>query len=692
MIFEIVTFTEMSFLNPTFLWALFALSIPIIIHLFNFRRYKKIYFSNVQFLKDIKQESDSKSKLKEWLILFFRLLALTALILAFAQPYVISSQKIKIGQKAISIYIDNSFSMEQTNAKGTLLENAKNSAIELVNTFDINDKFQILTNDFEAKHQRLMNKEEALEAIIEIKPSSASRKTTSVLNKQNDFLKDTKLEHKQAFVISDFQKNSTDIKSVKFDSAMRYTLIPVAANQTNNIYIDSLWFDSPIIQINTPIGLNIRIQNKSNQDVENSNVSVLVNNKQVSITSFNSKSFETTIVKTTFKVSEKLEYQAVVKIQDYPISFDDQFYFSFKAQEPINLLVINGKETLTGDYFKSLFGKDSLYVYNESKETTIDFSIFPKSSLIILNELTTLSNGLMSEIQKHLEAGGTIAVIPYSEMNIANYNEGFSIIGLPEFVKKDTARTKTQSINFEQGFYQSVFETEDNRIDLPIAFEHFNWNTNTKSNEQKILNLANNTSFLSYFPSIKGKVYLFSVPFNLKSTNFIKHALFVPTFIRIALLSVKPKMLYYKTASNEAVFIDYLINTKEKPLHIKNSDNSIDIIPEARVINNQNYLFTQNQIQEAGHYLVTLDKELINGIAFNYNRLESEMAFLSIDNLNQIVDEIGNDKLTIIENPDAVGKSITSQYSDGQKLWKLFLILALVFLMSEILIIRLFKN
>ena len=67
----------MNFLFPTFLFGLSAIAIPIIIHLFNFRKYKKIYFTNVQFLKELKQESDSKSKLKEWIILLLRILAIS---------------------------------------------------------------------------------------------------------------------------------------------------------------------------------------------------------------------------------------------------------------------------------------------------------------------------------------------------------------------------------------------------------------------------------------------------------------------------------------------------------------------------------------------------------------------------------------------------------------------------------------
>src|SRR3954466_8318477 len=97
---DLITFTAMHFIYPGFLFALFTLSIPVIVHLFNFRRFKKIYFTNVRFLREIKQDTQSKSRLRHLLILISRILAVTFLVLAFAQPYIpVSSKQIETGRK-----------------------------------------------------------------------------------------------------------------------------------------------------------------------------------------------------------------------------------------------------------------------------------------------------------------------------------------------------------------------------------------------------------------------------------------------------------------------------------------------------------------------------------------------------------------------------------------------------------------
>ena len=141
----------MLFANPVFLTALAALAIPVIIHLYNFRRYKKVYFTNVRFIAEIRQESKKRSQLKHLLILLMRLLAITALVIAFAQPYLPSvlQKKNITDRQAVSIYIDNSFSMEALATNGKLLDIAKTKAIEIASAYKPSDLFQILTADFE---------------------------------------------------------------------------------------------------------------------------------------------------------------------------------------------------------------------------------------------------------------------------------------------------------------------------------------------------------------------------------------------------------------------------------------------------------------------------------------------------------------------------------------------------------------
>ena len=137
----------MSFVYPNFLWALLLLLVPIIVHLFHFRRYKKVLFPNVRFLKNVQKQTQSIKKLRNFLVLLARLLALAFLVFAFAQPYIpIDNQEVSQSDEIVGIYIDNSFSMDNDGKQGPLIEEAKSKARELIKSYLPTDRFLVNSN------------------------------------------------------------------------------------------------------------------------------------------------------------------------------------------------------------------------------------------------------------------------------------------------------------------------------------------------------------------------------------------------------------------------------------------------------------------------------------------------------------------------------------------------------------------
>jgi hypothetical protein len=457
------------------------------------------------------------------------------------------------------------------------------------------------------------------------------------------------------------------------------------------VYIDSVWFETPVQQFGTQQIIHATIINKSTKDIENGTLKLFINNAQVSLSSFNVSAGNKKDASISFTVKTKGINKGVLKIEDYPITYDDDFYFSFNAQTTIKALVINGKETKTAGNFKSLMQNDSLFVYQENSESAIDYSVFSKTNIIVLNELSVLTSGLTSELQKFVSNGGCLVIFPNKKSDLESYNAAFQNLQLPQITKLDTVNTKTQSINFEQGLYEGVFDKIDQRMDLPKVFEHFEFTKTTNSNSQSLVLLQNGQSLISLNPLGSGKIYLFSIPSDESCSNLLKHALFVPTLIKMSILSLKPSPVYYKTAVNEAIVLNTTSNFSDKPLHIIKDDKKIDVIPEHRLINNATTLFTQNQITEAGHYEVFENMSSIKDLAFNFDRKESDMNFMTKDDLQKQIDEKGLKNIQIIEPNEKTLTNALQEVNDGKKLWKLFLILTLIFLAAEILIIRLFK-
>ncbi|MBS1634763.1 MAG: BatA and WFA domain-containing protein [Bacteroidetes bacterium] len=682
----------MSFLYPSFLFALLAIAIPVIIHLFNFRRYKKVYFTNVRFLKELKQESDSKSRLRELLILACRILAIAFLVLAFAQPFIPGKQAVSHeGEKAISIYIDNSFSMESVNKHGSLLENAKNRAAEIVQAFSPSDRFQLLTNDFEGRHQRFLSRDEILEQINDVKISPAVRNLDEVIRRQADLLNQGSSKIKRSFLLSDFQKNSFTLNKGS-DTSLAISLIPLEASEVNNVYIDTCWFETPVQQEGLQQKLHARIINNSSRELENASVKLFINNNQVSLASFNCAAQSRADVVIDYKIRDNGINFCSLKLEDYPVTFDDEFYFSYTSQKHIPCLVISGKESRTAPYWRTLMQNDSLFAFYENAEQAIDYGLFSKCNLIVLNELSAYSSGLVTELQKFVMNGGTAWIIPATKSDLVSYNTCFRSLQLPEINALDTNQTRASAISFEQGLYEGVFDKQDRQMDLPKVLRHYSMKLQSRSNSKTIVSLQNGEPWLTLTDLDKGKLYLLSSPVDEQAGNFLKHALFVPTVIKIAISSIKPQPLYYHTAANEAIPLPSVVAEKDKPFHIERLDKTFDVIPSSRVVNTVLTLFTQNQVNIAGQYHVVYDKQNLAGISFNYDRRESAMEFYNTEALEAKIAESGLKHVNVI---DAGEKSLTNsvqEINDGKKLWKLCLILALAFLACEALIIRLFRN
>jgi len=354
----------MKFVHPEMLWGLIATAIPIIVHLFNFRKFKKVYFSNVEFLKEIKQETQSKRNLKHLLILASRILAITAIVLAFAQPYLPQPGAIeKSGGTAVSVYIDNSFSMQGAGKDGIMLDLAKNKALEIVESFAASDKFQLLTGDFEGRHQRLVSKEEMTSLIQEVNLSPVSRKLSEVITRQRDALSTSGLEKRHAFVLTDLQTSVTDPESVTNDTTMRVTVVPELPEIKGNVFIDSVWFETPVRQTNQPEILHARVVNTGSEDISSMPLQLMINGTQKSVASAAVSASGNSTIDITYTNTEPGFKHCSLTINDASITSDDAYYFSYNVAERIRVLEILGN-TASTQAVQAVFSDDPFYEWN----------------------------------------------------------------------------------------------------------------------------------------------------------------------------------------------------------------------------------------------------------------------------------------------------------------------------------------
>jgi hypothetical protein len=680
----------MQFLYPGFLAALGFLAIPIIVHLFNFVRYKKIYFSNVHFLKEVKEETQSRSRLKHLLILTCRILAVCFLVFAFAQPFIPAPNAIvKEGTKAVSIYIDNSFSMAAIGKNGTLLDEAKKDAQDIIKAFGPTDKFQLLTNDFLGKHQHWVNKKVFNEMLEEVKISPVVRKIEEVIGRQKDLLGSANENVKLSYIISDFQHSGFNLEKVKADSSFTCQLIPLQGNITPNVYIDSCWFVNPARQFNQPEILHVKIVNTGANDVENVPVKLLINGLQRAVASASIKAESETQIELAYTNKESGIINGQVQINDYPLTYDNDYFFSYEVSKKVKLLIVNQKEE--NAYLNKLFASDALFEVTQSTPKNIDYGALSKYNLVILSNLDEISSGLAEELKINIQKGLKVMLFPGLKSKLNDYNNLLAYFSCA-FAEIDTNAVKVDKINFKHPLYSGVFEEskmKKENVNFPLVSKHYPILTNNKGNQENLIGLVNGEHFLVQYSDGLGKFFLCASPLDERFSSFPRHAIFVPTLYNIAITSSFAEPLFYTIGNKHNIELKNSSTQSEPVYHIQALNGKSDFIAQTKSNGFSTVIDVEKKIENAGNYwLKSNTNDTLKGLSFNFNRLESSTKYYSGDDLEKSIEQLKLSNFKVIVKGAKNMAATMINMSKGTQLWKWCIIFALLFLATEIALIR----
>ncbi len=621
------------------------------------------------------------------------MLAIACLVFAFAQPFIpyTNTKKTIQGKNVVSIYVDNSFSMEALSDESKLLEVAKTKAREIVSAYNNSDLFQLLTNDFEGKHQRLLSKDEFLEQLDEVEISPSVKKLSEITKRQQDIENTVNISNKTSYIISDFQKSISNFNSITQDTSVSIFFIPLNSQKTNNIYVDSCWFESPVLQLGKTVKLIAKIKNASDVPYEKIPIKLMINGKQRAIASFDIKEKEELLIPLTFRIDENGLQNGNVEITDYPLTYDDKYFFSYNVAENIHVLVINGD--VESPALNKLYKPDSLFVFKNTSENNIDYASIKTNSLVILNGLKTISSGLVQEIQRFVSNGGSLLLFPNEKADLESYRILTTLMSVGGYKSIDTADTKIDHINLNHSIFKDVFEKIPENIDLPTVYSHYTFTDNLLSRKETLLRMQNGKDFLSLSYYGKGKIYLSSVPLNPAWSNFTKQYLVVPTLLNIAYQSIISSKLSYTIGNDEVIELQSVLSStnNENVLKIKGTEPNFEIIPETKSIDTYTNLFLHNQIKKAGNYYVYSGENKLAGISLNYDRNESQPDCFTSKELKTMIKDKQLNNIAVIETSKRHLAEVIKEMNQGIKLWKLFILFTLFFLLGEVVLLRIWK-
>lgn len=657
----------MHFLYPVFLSALAVLAIPVLVHLFHFRRYKTVLFSNVKFLKAVDTERKNQNRLRHLLVLASRLLAFAALVLAFAIPGC-GDKKQSTGKSAVSIFIDNSFSMEQRGAKGILLETAKQKAREIVKSIGENAEYQIMSNEPAASTSVFTGPTEAIRKIDELQVSSRSPSLGKIWRQMQDQLANVPNEGRSGYIISDFQGSFVREIPQNVNNPVKINCLPLDPIMKRNIDVDTAWVENPFSMIGEKTSVKFRVYNYSAEALSELNVRLMLDNNMRGLAKMDIPAFAFAESSIEFTMPQAVFTKAWLEVDDPENNFDNKLYFSLQPQGdmPVTLKGAN-------NYLEQALATNTFF--------KIQHESVGNSKVIYFAANAGLGSSAASELADQVRNGARAILIPAENLNPGAFKELESIFGLPGWKEIKKGKFAIDRNGLNHVFFNQVFSSIPKNMEMPRIYEYYS-TSGSVGNGDAVLSLDNGDPLLIRFKMGKGFLYFFTAAFSTRAGNFVQSSLFLPVVVNCAFNYEQTGNVYGATAANKGYLLRNNFIKGENNLVLKNGGK--EYVPEVQAGTGGQELFLGSYLNEAGFY--TLQDKSGKGatelLALNYPRTESDPRPATEENLKLFAEKTG----AVWMKADNAMAAAQIESADS-RIWRLFIWLAAAFFAVEVLLL-----
>ena len=635
----------MQFKHPEILWALFLLIIPILIHLFQLRRFTRTPFTNVAMLQKVVSESRKSNTLKKWLLLFTRLLLLAAIILAFAQPF--SSSNTALQEKETVVYLDDSFSMQAKNNGISLLEKAVQ---DIVKNIDGERTFSLFTNERTFANVKLSDVQNSL---LSLPYSYKQLNLEEIGLKANSLFSSNNGTVKNLIVLSDFQERISE-GNIQLDTTIRTHFVPMEPKEVDNISIDSVFVQEGLNDQNT---LKVFLSGGTTDNPLP--ISLFNDNELIAKTAAKFNSDGSAEVEFTIPANQRLNGR--LSIMDNALGYDNRFYFNINDKKKVKVLAISESDS---DYLDRLF-RDEEFEFQKYGLAQLDYSVLDEQNVVVLDNLTSIPNSLQNVLRTFKNEGGSLIIVPASTADVASYNSLLSAWSGTQLTQKVVSETRLTQITFDHPLYRNVFEQRVTNFQYPFVKAYYNVQTSLPI----ALAMDGGNPFLLGDDGF----YVFTVPLELENSNFINSPLIVPTFYNMAQSSLQQSRPYQTIGETSVVDVPAEMGNDEI---LKVSKEGYEFIPlQQNFPNRVRLTFDQNPTED-GIYGIIQNQQLLQNISFNYPRTESQLKYLDLGSLENV---------NTMDSIPELFEYLKAE-NDIAAYWKWFVILALLLALIEVLI------
>ncbi len=601
---------------------------------------------------------------------------LAFLVLAFTDPRIENedAKTLDGNVKYVSVYIDNSLSMQSQGESTSLFKLALRDAFEIVDSYSSEVKFQLITNDLSSEQRKFVDKETFVSRLDAINYSPNFQTINRVIQFHIDSKAVEEIGSSVIYLLSDF-RNNIDSTTWKQDSLLEINVLPYTSVADVNVGIDSVWINEPIVTAGKEVILNYRITNYGVSFQNNVEVNLEINGSILSSSILELEANSTLDTGFAFIPSESSIIQGNISLKIDPIDFDNNYYFTFEVDKSYQVLEISGSNIKSP--FEKVFDAET-FAYHKVGENSIRQDSLNQLNLLIFNQLENLNSGLMSSISALTKNGVNVLIsIPkdISKSSRELIQSEFNV----SLESWDTSSVEANFLETNDAIFKDVFETQPKNLNYPNVHGHWK----LKGNDiQPLIQLFNNDPLVCAIPIHNARVFFISTELSESYTNFQKHALFVPTVLNICMESGLSHRLSYLVGDSKIEIPNKLAESYE----ISSIEDSTTFIPGIIY----DGLTLHDLIKAPGFYELKTMNIPLKMLAFNYNRKESIIQNKAKKTIDSYFTNSGYNFRLIDETGEALGAAINIR-NDGYKLWPFLLLFGLFFLLIESVLLKLFR-
>jgi len=674
----------MQFAQPAALWGLFLALVPLVVHLFSFRAPRRILFSNVSLLKEIREQNRKRSHLKHLLVLASRTLAVVLLVLSFARPEWGGDGKNNsaLRQGYHSVFVDNSPSMSLAGEGGILLEQAREAARSLAQQLPATDQFQLISHELAPGSQRWLGRDEFIQALAQITVTAAVRPLNQIKERQLELIRYTGVTHKaRLYWLGDFQNSAYPLADISIDTSAVVHLLQFSPAPFAHVYIDTAYVEQPLLQTSQPARLILAVRNGGSRDAEGVRILLEMEGAQKGLSTLDVPAFGTASDTLGFTPAQAGILTARLSVEESGLDYDRHWYMRMEVADRFPLLHITEAEA--SPYVSGLFSGDEFMNCSVTSRLNIDYNALSSAKGVILDRLSQVSSGLLTALHDKMQKGGSVVVLPSGLSDPIVVNSLLAATGGGKCLNVVAQRQQVARIEVKDPLYQETFERIPEQLALPTVQKY--WSTNLLPDDYTIMQLADRSPWLVRRKVGAGQMLLLLSAPEKEWSDFPEQALWVPTLYRAMLMAGGNMPSSWRLGSTPRIELSIPGVRPDGLISLVNGPQRM--VPQVSRQGDRLGLGIMDGIMTPGHYSVMLDGQPLAGeiVALNASSDESELQYWSAESLSALAGERGWNSYSLRDSSVA-GGLVAEAGSSG--LWRWLLAGVLLCLLLEMILAR----